>query len=128
MVICWNVHNSGDDRFLLSYEIYTHPRLANKIIVACIEECMKDKSKEVQLECPPIMVNARQAARLFGMSLSLWYQLSSAGRTPQPAKLNSKSLWSYDQLRLWANNGCPSRDSAAWQRLLAKMRQLDNIV
>jgi len=70
------------------------------------------------LECHPILVDAKTASKLCGMGLSLWYELSSTGRTPQPVKLNSKKLWSYELLRLWGLNGCPSRDSTAWQKLL----------
>lgn len=66
----------------------------------------------------PFLVNAKTASRLCGVGVSLFYQLNAAGQTPKPIKLNTKSLWSYSLLKLWADNGCPSRDSAAWQQLL----------
>lgn len=66
----------------------------------------------------PFLVDARAAAHLCGCGLSLWYELSASGRTPEPIKLNSKKLWLYDQLQLWVKSGCPSRDSAAWQEIL----------
>ena len=70
----------------------------------------------------PVLVDAKTASKLCGVGLSLWYELSAAGRTPRSVKLNSKSLWSYDLLKLWAELGCPSRDSAEWQRVLASVR------
>ena len=68
----------------------------------------------------PFLVDAKTASQLCGIGLSLWYELNSTGQIPAPAKLNSKKLWSYDQLKLWAGNGCPSRDSAEWQELYLK--------
>jgi predicted DNA-binding transcriptional regulator AlpA len=70
----------------------------------------------------PVLVDAKTASRLCGVGLSLWYELSAAGRTPQSVKLNSKSLWPYGLLKLWAEHGCPSRESAEWQGVLAKTR------
>ena len=65
----------------------------------------------------PLLVPAKQASKLCGVGLSLFYELNSTGQIPQAVKLNSKSLWSYDLLKLWADNGCPSRDSAEWQKI-----------
>ncbi len=66
----------------------------------------------------PFLVDAKTAAKLCGVSLSLFYELKATGQAPQPVKLNSKSLWCYAQLKLWADNGCPASDSAAWQTIL----------
>jgi len=71
-----------------------------------------------QVEAPPILVDSKTASRCCSMSVSLWNQLSSAGRTPMPAELNSKKLWSYRQLQLWADAGCPSRTSEKWELIL----------
>ena len=65
----------------------------------------------------PLLVPAKQASQLCGVGLSLWYELAATGQIPQAVKLNSKSLWPYDLLKLWAENGCPSRDSAEWQKI-----------
>ncbi len=48
----------------------------------------------------PFLVSAKQASQLCGVGLSLWYELAATGQTPQAVKLNSKSLWSYDLLKL----------------------------
>jgi hypothetical protein len=72
----------------------------------------------------PLLVDARTAARLCGCGLSLWYSLDSKGAVPQSIVLNSKRVWSFDQLRLWATSGCPSRDSAEWATILARLREV----
>jgi len=48
----------------------------------------------------PVLIDAKTASKLCGVGLSLWYELSAAGQTPQPVKLNSKKLWVYELLRL----------------------------
>jgi len=70
------------------------------------------------LLAPQFLVDANEAARLCGVGKSLWYELVSVGRTPAAVKFNSKSLWSYEQLKLWTFAGCPSQDSSDWQRIL----------
>ena len=69
----------------------------------------------------PLLVDAKTASQLCSCGLSLWYSLDSRGGCPQCVTLNSKRVWSYRQLQLWAENNCPSRDSAAWQELLKKI-------
>jgi len=78
-------------------------------------------------EVAPILVDSKTAARACGIGVSLWNSLSSAGRTPQPVKLNSKNLWSYSLLQLWAESGCKSRTSPEWLQLLEKMRGGDHV-
>ena len=65
-----------------------------------------------------VLVDAKTAAKLCGIGSSLWYELSAAGRTPAPVKLNSKKLWVYEHLKIWAAHNCVSRDSAEWQEIL----------
>lgn len=61
----------------------------------------------------PILLDARQAAKLCGLGRSTWFRLSSAGQTPQPVRLGSRVLWSRDELTEWARAGCPNRQR--WQ-------------
>ena len=72
-----------------------------------------------------VLADAKTAAQACGVGLTLWHQLNAIGRTPEPAKLNSKVLWSVRQLELWALNNCPSRDSVEWQQILE--RELNNV-
>ena len=70
----------------------------------------------------PVLVDSKTAASACGCGLTLFKQLIVTGRTPEPIKLNSKTVLSTRQLELWALNGCPSRDSAEWQKILEKER------
>jgi len=67
-----------------------------------------------------VLVNSKIASQLCGVGLTLWKELVETGRTPKPIRLNSKVTFSTRQLELWALNGCPSRDSELWQKLLEK--------
>lgn len=83
---------------------------------------MNAKAPDNPLPCAPILVDAETASKLLSVGVSLFYALDSKGAVPQPVHLNSKKLWSRLQLEIWAQNGCPSRDSAEWQAVLARIR------
>jgi len=83
---------------------------------------MSDKDRP--LNCPPMLLDTKQSYTTCGISATLWYELDAKGAIPQCIKLNSKRLWSYDHLRLWANAGCPRRDSAEWMGILKKLREV----
>lgn len=77
---------------------------------------------------PPLLCPAKEAARLVGISIAAFYSADSRGGLPKAVKIsgNSKRLWSYRHLELWATRGCPARDSKAWQAILAKMREVQS--
>jgi len=77
---------------------------------------------ETSNKIKPVLVDAKTAAQVCGIGLTLWKELTATGRNPQPIKLNSKVLWSTRQLEIWAVNGCPSRDSELWQEILVEER------
>lgn len=58
----------------------------------------------------PLLVDARAAARLCGVSRSNWWALHAAGRTPLPIRLNRRTLWRHAELEAWCAAGCPARD------------------
>ena len=72
-----------------------------------------------------VLVDAKTAAQVCGVGLTLWKQLTATGRNPEPIRLNSKVLWSTFQLQLWALNGCPSRDSEKWKKILNEQNDVD---
>jgi predicted DNA-binding transcriptional regulator AlpA len=59
---------------------------------------------------PPLLVNAREAARLCGTAESSWWALTSAGRTPVSVRLGRRRLWRTEELARWVAAGCPPRD------------------
>jgi predicted DNA-binding transcriptional regulator AlpA len=65
---------------------------------------------------PPLLVDARAAARLCGIGRTLWLQLASAGRVPAPVRLGRRTLWNREELILWCNAKCPGRDR--WQAMV----------
>jgi len=64
----------------------------------------------------PLLVDAREAARLCGLGMTLWYSLLSAGRIPEPLRFGRAVRWRVDELRAWLDAGAPSRDRWAAMR------------
>ena len=58
----------------------------------------------------PLLVDAKAAARLCGVSVRTWWALHSAGKTPLPVRLGRRTLWLADELAEWCKAGCPARD------------------
>lgn len=77
----------------------------------------------IQKKIKLVLVDSRTAASICGVGLTLWKQLATTGRNPEPIHLNSKVLFSTRQLELWALNGCPSRDSEQWKEILRRERE-----
>ena len=66
-------------------------------------------------EVRPLLVDAKDAATLCGVSRSGWWKLHSSGRCPLPIRLGRKTLWRIAELTDWLNVGCPTRDRWTWQ-------------
>ena len=58
----------------------------------------------------PLLMDARAASALCGVSVRTWWALHSAGRTPLPVRLGRRTLWRADELADWCKAGCPARD------------------
>ena len=58
----------------------------------------------------PLLLDARAASALCGVSVRTWWALHSAGRTPLPVRLGRRTLWRADELADWCKAGCPARD------------------
>ena len=63
----------------------------------------------------PLLVDAREAARLCGVSRSTFWALHSAGKVPLPVHLGRRTLWRVSELAAWTEAGAPPRDR--WQVL-----------
>ena len=57
-----------------------------------------------------LLVDSTEAARLCGISRTMWWSLHSSGRVPAPVRLGRRTLWSVDELRGWIAAGCPARE------------------
>ncbi len=61
----------------------------------------------------PLLLGARQAAEMCGVSRSTWWALHAAGRIPLPVRLGRRTLWAVTGpkgLTAWIVAECPSRD------------------
>lgn len=58
----------------------------------------------------PLLIDARAAAILCGISRATWWSLHSAGRVPLPIRLGRRTLWRREEVAAWVAAGCPSRD------------------
>jgi hypothetical protein len=72
-------------------------------------------TKKRRRPLPPLMVDAKRAARLFCVGLRTWRALDAAGKVPMPTRLSGRVLWFLPELRHWAAAGCPSR--LEWERM-----------
>ena len=57
----------------------------------------------------PLLLDARAASALCGVSVRTWWALHSAGKTPLPVRLGRRTLWRADELADWCKAGCPAR-------------------
>jgi predicted DNA-binding transcriptional regulator AlpA len=53
------------------------------------------------------LINARQFARMLQVSLRTLWRLVSAGKAPQPIKLNGNTRWLKSAVLAWLKAGCP---------------------
>ena len=61
----------------------------------------------------PLLLSAREAAHLCGLSRTTWWSLHAAGRVPFPVHLGRRTLWRTqgpDGLTAWIGAGCPPRE------------------
>lgn len=63
-----------------------------------------------------LLLPARQAAQLCGVSVATWHRMVAAGRTPAPIRLSAGCVrWRRDELADWVAAGCPGR--RAWNAM-----------
>ena len=63
-----------------------------------------------ELETDPLLISAKEAARICGKSLRTWQAWDSAGWIPQPVRISRSTLWSLRELEAWVTAGCPRRN------------------
>src|SRR4029450_8055482 len=62
-----------------------------------------------------LLVSAAEAARLCGRSKASWWRDHAAEGNPAPGRLGGRTLWRVEELRRWADAGCPDRK--IWEAL-----------
>ena len=66
-----------------------------------------------KLSFEPMLLDARAAAALCGVSARHWATLHSEGLIPAPVRLGRRVLWRAEELQGWTRAGCPPR--LRWQ-------------
>ncbi len=61
------------------------------------------------MQAESILIDAREAAALCGMSKSTWHKLVASGKAPRPVKLGVISRWRRSELEEWIAADCPPR-------------------
>lgn len=57
-----------------------------------------------------MLITARDAWALCGLSRAAWYKANAAGKVPRPVKIGGATRWRRDELVRWIEAGCPSRN------------------
>ena len=61
------------------------------------------------IETKPLLISTNDAAKLLGMSRSMFYQLLSSGRIPLKAvRFGAKRLYDVEQIKSFVRSGCSS--------------------
>lgn len=70
-----------------------------------------------QVDAPrePLLVNAREAARMLSLGKTKFYELHVSGRLPMPVRFGRAVRWRADELAAWVRSGCPERQR--WELL-----------
>ncbi len=71
-------------------------------------------------ETESMLIDARAAWTLCGLSKSSWYKNLSCGRIPRPVKIGGALRWRRLELEEWIAAGCPAR--SAWEGMKGKSR------
>jgi predicted DNA-binding transcriptional regulator AlpA len=66
-----------------------------------------------------LLVSAKEAAAMCGMSLRTWWRKDAAGHVPAAVRIGGGSMkrWRLEELRGWCVAGCPSREE--WEAMVA---------
>ena len=59
---------------------------------------------------PVQFLDAKAAARRYGISDRHWIRLVSAGKAPVPTRFGRLVRWNVEELKAWESNGCPAME------------------
>lgn len=62
------------------------------------------------LRIEPLLLRAKDASAICGLSVSTWYEYQAAGRIPPSIKIGRARRWRLDILRRWCQENCPTID------------------
>lgn len=73
-----------------------------------------------------VLINDSEAARLLGISRSMFRKQVAAGQVPQSIKIGRCRRWRREEVRDWARAGCPPRDQWSWPTTAADHDRTDH--
>ncbi len=62
------------------------------------------------IEMEPLLISAKDAAKLCGLSERTWYSLISTSQAPPSIKISGRRLWRLDVIKKWIFLNCPPID------------------
>jgi predicted DNA-binding transcriptional regulator AlpA len=69
----------------------------------------------------PLLVAAKDACQLAGVSPATWWRLRAADKIPAPVRLGGRVLWRVEELKAWIAAGCPAGQT--WRTLRETVRR-----
>jgi len=85
---------------------------------------MTATSETTILALTPLLVDAKNTARILGISRRLLYLMQAARELgPSPVKIHRRRLWRVSELQRWTEAGCPSREIWGLMEQDAKKRR-----
>lgn len=64
----------------------------------------------VAVSLQPLLLSARDAARVCGISSATWWSMDSAGQIPRKLRVGKRCLWRTEDLILWVRWNLPNRE------------------
>jgi predicted DNA-binding transcriptional regulator AlpA len=91
------------------------------VLPAMVSPGKTTKRSALQAGMEPLLLDARQAAALYGVSRATWHRMVSAGRVPASFRPSPGCVrWRTDELRAHIAAGMPDRTT--WEELRAAQR------
>ena len=56
-----------------------------------------------------LLIDGKEVARLLGVSPRTVWPLKDCGRMPKPIRIGTAARWSYEDIKEWIEQGCPSQ-------------------
>lgn len=68
----------------------------------------------------PLLADARRLAPLLNIGIRTLRTWNSAGKLPEPLRIEGKVLWRLDEIKAWLDAGAPNRETWAAIRAARK--------
>lgn len=78
--------------------------MGHLVVIAMKEKCGSDSNGAAKL-----LLSAKEAAALCGISVRQWWRWNAVGRVPEPVRIGATKRWRSIDLERWIAAGCPAR-------------------